>query len=387
MIFALALFSALAAGAAEPAVQQDPAQSTGAASVEVSTAPAAAAEEPEAGAAVSTGPACRAVHLTAWIAGTSKTRREFLRHLEGTVINAVVLPIKETDGRVYIPGVAKAAEFGSQLTAIPRPEEALRDFREAGLRSIARIAVFKDNFLARRSPKWAVHRPDGALWRNKNGIAWTDPYQRPIWEYNIEVALRAAQLGFDEIQFDYVRFPSDGNTKLCRYSNARHSRAAAIADLRQFVKYARFRLAPTGKPVSIAVFGMTTTASNDMGIGQELVDLAGLADYVSPMMYPSHYRKGEYGLADPNREPYKVIHLGLRDAKARLGGQAGKLRPYLQDFSLYGVHYGAAQVRAQILAAHREGVESWILWNPRNNYTWDVLTPRALSAAGVPVAR
>ena len=335
--------------------------------------------------AMSTGPACRAVHLTSWIAGTGKSRRAFLDKLKGTVVNAVVIPLKETDGHVYIPGVAKASEVNSYRPAIPDPAALLKDLKAQNLRAIARIVVFKDNYLPKKHPEWAVRRPDGRLWLNQNGIAWVDPYQRPIWDYNLQLAVRAAELGFDEIQFDYLRFPSDGNTKLCRYSNPHHTSASAIENLREFLDLARKRLAHTKVPVSIAVFGMTTTAKDDMGIGQEISKFAPMVEFISPMMYPSHYARGEYGLSSPNREPYKIIFRGLRDAKARLKQHAPKLRPYLQDFSIYGVRYGPSQVRAQILAAHLQGVESWILWNPSNRYTWDTLTPKALGAAGMPV--
>ena len=314
----------------------------------------------------------RAVHLTAWVAGAPKARRNFLSQLRGTTVNAVVVPIKEIDGLVYIPGVVKAKEWGTQRLAIPDPEAFLRDARAAGLRTIARVVVFKDDVLPRRRPEWAVRRPGGAIWTNAKGVAWVDPYRREVWDYNIDIALRAAELGFDEIQFDYIRFPSDGDTRQCRYSREGHTRETAVANLSDFLRYAAKRLKPSGKPFSVAVFGMTTTAHNDMGIGQRIGALADLVDSVSPMMYPSHYARGEYGLKDPNREPYKVIYKGLRDAKKRLGESAYKLRPYLQDFTL-GYRYGPAQVRAQLMAARREGIESWILWNPGNRYTWEVL--------------
>ena len=318
--------------------------------------------------------AVRAVHLTSWVAGAPKQRRAFLERLRGTVINSVVVALKETDGRVYIPGVAQAHELGTYLPAITDPESMLKEMKARGLRVIGRIVVFKDNALPRKRPDWAVKRPDGSLWRNANGIAWVDPYRREIWDYNIAIALRAAHLGFDEIQFDYIRFPSDGNTRLCRYSRPDHSRRSAIWNLREFLRTADEKLEKTGVPVSAAVFGMTTTAKDDMGIGQEIEKMSSLVDYVSPMMYPSHYARGEYALRYPNKEPYKVIHRGLRDARRRLRKDAFKLRPYLQDFSL-GFHYGPAQVRAQILAAKAQGVMSWILWNPSNKYTWEALSP------------
>jgi hypothetical protein len=334
--------------------------------------------EAPAAAAVSTGPFVHAVHFTAWGAGASRSRREFLAKLKGSVVNTVVVPVKETDGHPFIPGIPKAYEYGTYLPAIPKPEAMLADFKAQGLRVVARIVVFKDNYLARHRPEWAVRKAGGGIWLNQNGVAWTDPYREEIWEYNLDVAARAAALGFDEIQFDYIRFPSDGNTKTCRYLRADHDRKTALANLRAFLKAARRRLEPFGTPMSIAVFGMTTTAKDDMGIGQEIEQLSPLADFVSPMMYPSHYGKGEYGLGNPNKEPYKVVFRGLRDAKARLKGEAPKLRPYLQDFSLHGVRYGPAQVKAQIIAARMQGFNDWILWNSANRYTWSALSEKAL---------
>ncbi len=323
-------------------------------------------------AAVSSAPV-RGVHLTAWVAGAPKERRAFLDQLKGTLVNAVVVPVKEYDGNVYLPGVGGAAELGTVRIVISDPAALVADIKARGLRAIARVVVFKDNTLARRRPEWAIHDEDGALWTNKKGVAWVDPYRKEVWDYNIEVALAAARAGFDEVQFDYIRFPSDGDTTRCRYSKADHSSASAAAALDDFLALARRRLDAAGVGMSAAVFGLTTTAHDDMGIGQNLGRMTRLIDAVSPMMYPSHYAKGEYGLADPNRQPYKIISWGLRDAKRRLGS-AAKLRPYLQDFSL-GFRYGPAEVRAELRAARRQGVESWILWNPLNRYTWSALGP------------
>ena len=314
----------------------------------------------------------RGLHLTSWAAGSVKARRKVLEQMKQTPLNGIVVAVKEMDGLVYIPGVAKAVEFGTQHIAIPDPEGMLDEMKRQGLYTVARVVVFKDDMLPRKKPEWAVHRPNGKLWVNKNGVAWTDPYQRPIWEYNLDVASRAAALGFDEIQFDYIRFPSDGDISQCRFSRVDHSSQTAIENLAEFMRYAKERLKPLNVKVSVAIFGLTTTARNDLGIGQKLIDLAGFADYISPMMYPSHYAKGSYGLPDPNREPYKVIDMGLSDAKARLASSSYKLRPYLQDFSL-GFRYGPDQVLAEIAAAHKQHVDSWILWNPGNHYTWELL--------------
>lgn len=328
---------------------------------------------PAPAAAASTAP-FRGVHLTAWVAGSAKDRRVFLDRLAGTMVNAVVVPVKEFDGQVYIPGVAAAAALGTARTAIPDPKGLVADAKARGLRAVARVVVFKDNNLARKKPEWAVMDERGGLWKNQNGVVWVDPYRKEVRDYNLEVAEAAARAGFDEIQFDYIRFPSDGDTRRCRYSRVDHSSATSQALIDEFLSDARRRLDALGVGMSIAVFGLTTTAHDDMGIGQTLAKMTRRVDAVSPMMYPSHYARGEYGLSDPNREPYKVISWGLRDAKRKLGGASEKLRPYLQDFSL-GFKYGPAQVRAQLRAARRQGVESWILWNPLNRYTWDALKP------------
>lgn len=325
----------------------------------------------------------RGVHLSAWVAGAPKSRRRFLDQIPGTFINAVAVPLKETDGRVYIPGIARARDWGTAVTAIPDPGGLVADIRARGLRAIARIVVFKDDALARKHPELAVRRPDGALWRNRKGIAWVDPYRREIWEYNLDLAVEAARLGFDEIQFDYIRFPSDGDTRQCRYVRADHTERTAAENIREFLRYARARLGPLRVPMSVAVFGMTTTAHNDMGIGQDLRSMAELSDAVSPMMYPSHYARGEYGLSNPNREPYKVIYRGLRDAKRRLGKESWKLRPYLQDFSM-GHRYTAHEVQAQLIAAQKQGIDSFILWNAGNRYTWKALEARGSSPLQYP---
>jgi len=323
-------------------------------------------------AAASTAPV-RGVHLTAWVAGSAKDRRAFLDRIPGTLVNAVVVPVKEFDGNVYIPGVAAAVALGTVRIAIPDPKGLVADIKARGLRAVARVVVFKDNNLARKRPDWAVMDERGGLWKNQNGVVWVDPYRSEVRDYNLAVAEAAAQAGFDEVQFDYIRFPSDGDTRRCRYSRVDHSSATSSALIDEFLGDARRRLDKLGVGMSIAVFGLTTTAHDDMGIGQSITKMTRRVDAVSPMMYPSHYARGEYGLAEPNREPYKIISWGLRDAKRRLGGTE-KLRPYLQDFSL-GFKYGPAQVRAQLRAARRQGVDGWILWNPLNRYTWEALKP------------
>jgi hypothetical protein len=312
------------------------------------------------------------VHLTGWGAGSAKVRKALIRSMKTAGLNAVVIALKEYDGYIFVRGVPLANQTGSYANAIPDLPACVREFKDAGIYTIGRIVLFKDNHLARRRPDLAVRAAGGGIWANAKGVAWVDPYRREIWDYNLDIASRAAAAGFDEIQFDYLRFPSDGNVRLCRYSRRDHSDGAAKENLTAFLTLARERLRPLGVKLSICVFGMTTSDDSGMGIGQHISDLTRQVDFVSPMMYPSHYHKGIYGLKNPNREPYKTIQYGTRDAVARLGADAWRLRPYFQDFSL-GFRYHEEQVRAQILAAARQGVTNWILWNPQNRYTWSAL--------------
>ncbi|KAF0125762.1 MAG: hypothetical protein FD189_1944 [Elusimicrobia bacterium] len=320
----------------------------------------------------------RGIHLSSWGSGSAKLRRQALEKIKNSVINAVAVALKETDGKIYIPGVPSAAKYGAYAPAISRPEEMMSDFREAGLYTIARIVVFKDTVLPKARPDLGVRTPSGELWRANNGATWTDPYSREVWDYNLEVALRAAELGFDEIQFDYIRYPTEGNTSLCRYSKP-HTSRSGVENLAEFLAYARKRL-PAGMKISAAIFGLTTSSKDDMGIGQSIHSLAENTDFIYPMMYPSHYNPGEYGLKNPDAEPFTVIDRGLRDARRRLPyGDYAKIRPYLQDFSLRH-KYGPQEVRAQLIASRRNYLPSWILWNASNRYNWAALTPQSYRA-------
>jgi hypothetical protein len=194
-----------------------------------------------------------------------------------------------------------------------------------------------------------------------------------VWDYNIDVAEAAVDAGFQEIQFDYIRFPSDGQTKLCVYSKP-HNKETAVEALSEFLATASKRLNARGVPVSIDVFGLTGSYDNDLGIGQKLSRLLGSVNTISPMMYPSHYYAGEYGLKDPNSSPYETILRSIKDTRRMMGPSKVELRPWLQDFSL-GVKYGPKQVKDQIQAAADMGVYEWLLWNPGCRYTKDALAP------------
>ncbi|MFN0117409.1 MAG: putative glycoside hydrolase [Elusimicrobiota bacterium] len=322
-------------------------------------------------------PCVKGIHLTSWVTGSKKLRPRFERLLADTEINTVVIDVKESDGEVYIPGV-KLDGKENFVKAMPDIKEYLQFLKERGIYCIARIAVFHDNRVAKWKPEWAIksslpiskavekgYRKD--IWVDRKGSAWADPYDKNVWNYNIAIAEKAVALGFQEIQFDYIRFPSDGPTKQCVYSKP-HSKANSIDALAQFLEATHKRMKALNTPFSIDVFGLTGSYDDDMGIGQKMDRMISHVDIISPMMYPSHYYPGEFGLKDPNSSPYETIYRSIKDTKKVLKNSPVQLRPWLQDFSL-GVKYTANHVRDQIEASADQGVGEWLIWNPLCRYT------------------
>ncbi|AKL98607.1 putative glycoside hydrolase [Endomicrobium proavitum] len=317
----------------------------------------------------------RGIHLSAFISGPEKHRKAVIELFNSTELNTAVIDIKEIDGKIYIDGVETADANGAYFRAIPNAAQYIQKLKENGVYTVARVVAFRDNTMARKKPSMAVKNPDGSLWTDRKNITWLDPYNKEARDYILEVSTRAAQMGFDEIQFDYIRFPSDGNIKNCRYSNPDHSAAAASKAIVDFLKEAARVLHEQGVKVSIDVFGATTTSDGDMGIGQKIVEMTEHIDYVSPMIYPSHYYKGDLGVANPNKSPYTIVYLAVKSALKTKKIPPEKFRPWLQDFSLYGVRYGAKEVRAQIQACYDNEIGDWLLWNPACAYTRSALEP------------
>lgn len=305
----------------------------------------------------------KGMHLTTRAAASSFHKTRINDLLDTTELNAVVIDIKEIDGEISIKNVYGGLSYSKNL---PNVESYLNDIKNKGFYAIARIVVFRDNVMPRKKPELAVKNSDGTLWEDRNRLTWLNPYKKGSVDYILELAEKTADMGFDEIQFDYIRFPSDGRTKDCRYG-VNHSSVTASAAIVDFLKQAHNRLSSKGIKLSIDVFGLTTTDKGDMGIGQKIVEMAEYVDYVSPMIYPSHYANGEYGIPNPNKEPYRTVYIALQGAKKRLPVE--KLRPWLQDFSLRGVKYGPAELNAQIQACYDCDVKTWLLWNAACKYT------------------
>ena len=237
--------------------------------------------------------------------------------------------------------------------------------------AIARLVVFKDLLVVAARPDLAIlDTGTGGSWRDWSGATWLNPFGREVWEATVELAVEAARLGFDEVQFDYVRFPSDGDLSTADFGPrpvTPDTRSTAIAG---FLGMAGDALKPTGAKVAADVFGYTLLVDTDLGIGQDSARLARLVDVLCPMVYPSHFPDGSLVLpGHPNDFPYETIAISMDAGKTKLGGTARKLRPWLQDFSLPGLRaYGAEDLRAQIDAAEAAGTGGWMVWDPNNLY-------------------
>jgi hypothetical protein len=320
--------------------------------------------------------AVKGIYMTALTVTNQEKLAKLIKLIDETELNAVVIDVKSDEGMVmYQTEIADAQFAGANTKVIIEDiDSVLKLLNEKDIYPIARIVTFKDNKAASKFPNLAVKNVSGTIWRDRNKQAWLNPYNKEAWDYVVSIAEEAAAKGFKEIQFDYVRFPTDGNLKLINYGNsASKSKPQAIAD---FLKYAREKLSDMGVVVSADVFGLVTTAESDMNIGQLLEPLAESVDVICPMVYPSHYGKGSYGVAEPDFEPYKIVNYSMKVAKQRLDKDEksiARLRPWLQDFSAVYLpkykKYGPAEIRAQIKATNDAGVEEWILWNAANRYT------------------
>lgn len=215
----------------------------------------------------------------------------------------------------------------------------------------------------------------GEVWRDMNGVAWVNPALHELWDANIALSVELAELGFDEIQYDYVRFPTDGDLTTMDFG-IENNEANRVSAIQKFLERSQQALLPTGTKQSADVFGFTVLVADDLGIGQDITELAPYVDYLSPMVYPSHFPDGAMGLdGHPNNYPYETIQISMAAGRDQLGS-ALQLRPWLQDFDFFDmIPYGQAEVRAQIDAAEDVGTSGWLLWDPNNAFTVDALGP------------
>ncbi|MGZ8469413.1 MAG: putative glycoside hydrolase, partial [Gemmatirosa sp.] len=316
-------------------------------------------------------PAVRALYVNRFAAQSTRRMRDLVALADSTEINALVIDMKDEFGLNYRSETPAFAENAGE-TAKLRDVRALTDsLRAHGILPIARLVVFKDSVTARVHPQWTIRRPDGAIWRDHKGLAWVDPHNRALWDYNIGVAEEMARLGFGEIQFDYIRFP-EPYASLPRQvfpGDKGQSKPDAITE---FLKVANARLDRLGVRTTADIFGLVTTVAGPLEVAQHWERLSPVTDVLLPMVYPSHYPRGSLGVARPNAEPYQIVFRAIRRARARDAAigitNRENVRPYLQAFSLGKPDYGAEEVRQQKRAVYDAGYDGWVLWHPGSKY-------------------
>lgn len=320
----------------------------------------------------------KALYLSYYGIGSQALRDAALRLIGSTELNALVIDVKGDRGRIpYRSTVPLAVESGAQKSITVRDMPALiGQLHARGIYLIARIVAFKDDPLARLHPEWGVHVPDGGLYVDREGLAWTDPFRPEVRDYVLDVAEEAARLGFDEIQFDYLRLPDHPGLVFAK----RTVLANRVEAINGFLAEARGRLAPYNVFLSADIFGYVLWNLDDTGIGQRLEDMVQYLDYLSPMLYPSGFQFGIPGYKNPVAVPREIVELSLKNARRRTGVSSLRFRPWLQAFRDYAFDhrtFGAEQIRAQIEGAEAFGSAGWMLWNPRNAYGPDGLKGEA----------
>jgi hypothetical protein len=340
----------------------------------------------------------KAIYMTQCVASMPSFRAKLAALIGETELNAVVIDIKDYTGTVaFQTGDAEIDALSKKGAGckVADMKDLLEELHNKNIYVIGRVTVFQDPLYVAAHSEFAVKKKsDGGVWKDRKGISFVDPGARPFWDYITTIATSSYAAGFDEINFDYIRFPSDGDMQDILFAQTGTTTKKEM--LKKFFEYVDNKISGTGLITSADVFGMTTTSDSDMGIGQILEYALMNFDYVCPMVYPSHFPANFNGWPDPNQVPYEIVKYSMSSAVARdkfLYGEIStstasstpdqylmkrinplQLRPWLQDND-YPVHYTADMVRKQIQATYDSDLTSWMLWDPANTYTKEALFP------------
>lgn len=318
----------------------------------------------------------KGIYVSGPVAGIAKMD-DLIDLVDRTELNAMVIDIKNDEGKVtYKMQSEQVLEIDAGVRYIPDINELVSKCKEKDIYLIARIVAFRDPYLAEQRPEWAVHTKDGEIFRDKNGLAWVNPYRREVWDYLVEIASEAGKAGFDEVQFDYIRFSTDVNESEVDYGPESEG-TGKIEIITEFTEYLYEQLIPQGVYLAADVFGTVIDNETDQAIvGQDYVLMAQYLDYICPMVYPSHYHDGSYEIKVPDAEPYRTVYSAASSSVRELGAvpeeNRAHVRMWLQGFTASWVSghigYGPEQIRAQIKGAYDAGYDEWILWNAAVNY-------------------
>lgn len=334
----------------------------------------------------------KAIYMSSWVAGIPVWREKLFTLIRQTELNSIVIDVKDYSGTVsFETGTPKTKGMASEELRIRDIRKVIDRCHELGIYTIARITVFQDPEYAKQFPEMAVHSRSGKVWKDRNGLSYIDPSAKPFWDYIVSLAKKSEEVGFDEINFDYVRFPSDGNMEDMvfplsgnisqQHELVKFSENVSVTQsvqaypkarvLRSFFAYLSEKMKPLGVPISADLFGMVLTNQDDLNIGQILEVAAPYFDYICPMIYPSHYPPGFKGFANPAQHPYEIVHFVLSYGAKRLDKTPRtryQIRPWLQDFNM-GAVYDSKKIIAQKQGVYDAGLDSWMMWDARNRYT------------------
>ncbi len=324
---------------------------------------------------IETPKSVKAIYMSNWVAGNKKMRDNLIRIIDTTELNAVVIDIKDYTGRIgFLVKNDELKKIGSAIDRIPDIKEFIDELHKKNIYVIGRISVFQDSYFVHKFPEYSVKTKAGLLWKDYKGVSWLDAGAKPVWEYIAKIGHESYSVGFDELNFDYIRFPSDGNMLDIAYPFSQN--ISRSETLKEFFKFINNEFNKKGIPISADLFGMTTSNTDDLGIGQILENALMYFDFVAPMVYPSHYPPNFNGWKNPSEMPYEIIQFSMSRAIARAkiaSTTPNKLRPWLQDFSIGRTTYTSEMVKDQIQATYDVGLNSWMLWNASNVYTESAL--------------
>ncbi|MEK7298421.1 MAG: putative glycoside hydrolase [Candidatus Margulisiibacteriota bacterium] len=315
----------------------------------------------------------RGIYVTSWVASIPSWRNRLVQSGKKAGLNAVVIDVKDSTGWVsFDTGNPLIKTLGTEQVRIRDLRTWIDDLHRQNIYVIARIVVFQDPVYTKKFPQSAIQTLSGHIWRDRNGLSFVDVSNTEFWNYIVALSKVSIQMGFDELNFDYVRFPTDGNLNDMvlpitnrQEHNASSNLSIKAQALKRFFAYLDQALEPTHIPLSVDLFGMVLTNTDDLGIGQQLEAAAPYFDYICPMIYPSHWPRGFIGISNPAEYPYEIVRHAMRAGLARVPG--AQLRPWLQDFHM-GATYDAAKMIAQKQALYDLGLYSYLVWDPANKY-------------------
>lgn len=320
----------------------------------------------------------RGIYVTSSSASLTKRVDDLIALSKRTKINAFVIDVKEDDGTLLFKMKAgeKYNPNANRRSPIKDIDKFMKKMKDNNIYTIARVVSFKDPTYAKANPdKAIITKSTGKPFTNSDGVIWVSPHDRYLWEYNIAVAKEAALAGFDEIQFDYVRFPASNGGKLDKDLDYRNpNKESKPETIQKYLQYARKELEPLGVYIAADVYGQVGSLPDDMALGQHWESVSNVVDYICPMIYPSHYGKGVYGLPVPDAEPYKTVYRSTQDSMNRNANidTPAMIRPWIQAFTARWVKgyitYGPEQIELQVKALKDLGINEYILWSPTNRY-------------------